>query len=565
MGRGETSRTSEPREGSASGVLLVKLVLLLILVGQCLFTLRAKSATYDEPAYIASGYLYLTRGAFEVDREHPPLMKYLFAFPLLFMNPLPPESVPNWNDGAVNQFLYGASFLFENRIDADVLLFAARCPVVAVSVLCGLVVWTWARRLYGVEAAIVALSLYCFCPNIIAHSSLATLDLGVSAGVCGTMYLLWRLYRQPSLPLCIATGCTLAAALLVKSSAMLILGLLPILLPAAVYWHQHPADMSGPSIRPPSGLRLVGLTAGVLVVALTIVSLAYGFGRFGLAEYASSFNLVVFRRDILTHAAYPKFCWGQYSPNGFRWYFLVAFVLKTPIPTLLLTAATVLWLALRRPRRMFDELFLVVPILGYFVATMPMRDSIGLRYILPIYPLLFIVIGGMSAAVWRWAARGSDSTRWKGALARTGAVVLSAWYLGGALWIAPDYLAYFNELIGGPANGIRYLDDSNVDWGQDLKQLARYLRENEVPRVRLVYVAGYLKDVAARHYGISTETMMSDEIEHPKAGWYAISAHILQRPSLTSDPAAKDVRFDWLDRFTPVARIGYSIYLYRFD
>lgn len=554
-------RTPVPGRGLA----LVKLLLLLALVAQCLLTVRAKSPTYDEPAYIASGYLYLTRGAFAVDREHPPLMKYLFALPLLPLGLLPPENVPNWSNGAPNQFFYGASFLFENRLDADTLLFLARLPVVAVSVLCGLVVWAWARRLYGVEAAVVALALYCFSPNIIAHSSLATMDLGASAGVCGTLYLLWRMYQQPGFRLCLATGCALAAALLAKSSTVLVLGLLPILLIAAAYRRRRDPDPPVRNVGSRPVVSLIGYTGGVLLVALTIVSLAYGFGRFGLAEYVSSFNLVVFRRDLLTHQAYPKFCWGRYSPDGFGWYFLAAFLVKTPVPTLLLTAATVLWLAVRRPRPIHDELFLLAPIAGFFAATTLMRDTIGLRYILPVYPPLFVLLSGTCAAAWRHAAASSRSEPWKRALVRTGGTLLAAWYVGGALWIHPNYLAYFNELIGGPANGIRYLDDSNIDWGQDLKQLAGYLRENEIPRVKLVYMGGYFKELAARHYGIATESMMSDEIQHPKPGWYAISAHMLQRPSLTSDPAARDVRFDWLDRFKPVARVGYSIYVYRFD
>jgi hypothetical protein len=104
---------------------------------------------------------------------------------------------------------------------------------------------------------------------------------------------------------------------------------------------------------------------------------------------------------------------------------------------------------------------------------------------------------------------------------------------------------------------------SNIDWGQDFKALARYLREHEIPQVKGLYSPRHLESYVARYYGVSLTTLTFDEVRNPQPGWYAISAHFLQRPTLTNDPVA--LRFDWLDRFTPVERIGYSIYLYHFD
>ena len=133
----------------------------------------------------------------------------------------------------------------------------------------------------------------------------------------------------------------------------------------------------------------------------------------------------------------------------------------------------------------------------------------------------------------------------------------------GAARIHPDQLSYFNELVGGPTRGIEYLDDSNIDWGQDLKRLAEYVKAHDIRGLKLYYFGSYFLKPAAKHYGLEYAPMrFPQDIRDPAPGWYAVSAHLLQRPQLFS---TSDVRFDWLDRFQPQAVIGHSIYVYRFE
>jgi hypothetical protein len=238
--------------------------------------------------------------------------------------------------------------------------------------------------------------------------------------------------------------------------------------------------------------------------------------------------------------------------------------LKTPVPTLAATAATIIWLVRRGAVTLFDEMFLALPIVAFLAATSFVRDDLGLRYILPIYPLLYVLIGGMAADTIRWTRERMKAAPWRARFAGAGAVSLTVMYLGGTLAIYPDYLAFFNGLFCRPGEGIRYLDDSNIDWGQDFKQLARYLHEHDIQRIRGVYNPLHLAPYAARYYGVAMDLMTLDEIREPQSGWYAVSAHLLQRPTVGSD-SSSTVRFDWLDRFTPVAKIGYSIYLYHFE
>ena len=181
-----------------------------------------------------------------------------------------------------------------------------------------------------------------------------------------------------------------------------------------------------------------------------------------------SYNLKIWK-----HAAYLL---GQISQDGFWSYFPIAFAVKTPLPTLLLlVAATGMWLLKRR--RISVDYWLLLPALIYFSLAVLSRFNIGIRHILPIYPFLFVLLGGVTQQLWQDGSRGM----------RAGLLVLGLWYLGASLSIYPRYLAYFNELAGGPKNGHKVLLDSNLDWGQDLKGLKHWMDSNKVQRIQMLY------------------------------------------------------------------------------
>ena len=539
--------------------------LLAAFAAQCLGAMRLQSATFDEPAYVAAAWTSTTTDV-DTNAAHPPLMKYLMAVPLALVGPSPASETPLWSEALAKPRSFGASFLFENRADPDAMLFAARSAVLVLSLLLGALVAVWAQRLYGAPAGLVALGLYAFCPNLLAHSSLATLDLGVTAGVAAASYALWRAYRQPSWRSGAVAGVALGFALLMKATALLLVALLPLELAMAVLWHRRAAVATAttsrrkktgtPASRTPA---LLLATAVALVAVLGVLEAGYGLGRFAEA----------FRDGVLNRAAYMKrdyqtFLWGRYSTDGFRWYFAAAFLLKTPIPTLVATLALPLWLARRWPR-VFDEAFLALPVVAFFVATAFTRDDLGLRYLLPIYPLLYVLIAGMTVEIARTVRARATAHPWRSRFAAVGGGVATLAYVGGTLATAPHHLAFFNGLVCGPGDGIRYLDDSNVDWGQDYKLLVRWLRERGIRDAKGLYHPYHLAPFVARYYGLALQPPTWAEIRRPTPGWYAISAHLLQRPALAHDPEHGPVRFDWLDRFTPVAKIGYSIYVYRFE
>ncbi|HWL93338.1 MAG TPA: glycosyltransferase family 39 protein [Phycisphaerae bacterium] len=530
----------------------IAIVLILAFVGQCLWAARSKSATYDEPYYLAAGYAYLTRGALEFNREHPPLMKYLLGLPLLLLDLRPLEDFPAWA-GAVDDpesFLPG--FLFENTASPDAILFAGRLVAVVLGTATAVLVWRWAAAIFGEWAGLAALAPCAFCPNLIAYSSLATLDIGLAFGVAAASFAFWRLWRRPSQSTTLVAGVALGCALLARFVAVGFLIALPAVLAAAEWSGRKRSNQTEDEKPVACKMRVAAIWMAVAVIlAVLLVWAAYGWKGHGLGDYWRGFQLGVLERHQLISPEAAAFCFGRNSPTGPWWGIPAAFAVKTPIPILTLLGIGVILAVKHRGWLRPDSWFALVGIVLLLAATTLVPCMPCLRYVLPLYPLLYVLLGGAVAALWK-----------NGRAARIGVVVLGCWLVIGTLLSGPHYLAYFNEAAGGRRGGIRCLTDSNLDWGQDLKGLAEYARAHDSPPVRMVYQPAYFVDAAARHYGLQWQPMRLSEIRDPLPGWYAISASILQQPEVVPGTGA---RFDWLGRFEPVEVIGGSIYVYRFD
>jgi hypothetical protein len=169
------------------------------------------------------------------------------------------------------------------------------------------------------------------------------------------------------------------------------------------------------------------------------------------------------------------------------------------------------------------------------------------RYLLPAYPFIFVVIGSLCS---------------QGTVIRRSAYCLAIWSAAAALYVSPHYLAYVNEIAGGPANGYKYLVDSNLDWGQDLTGLKRFMEINGIRRISLSYFGA---DSPLR-YGINYDWLPSYYLYNPEPEkrvsilpdqLIAISATNLQGVYLDSKE-----EYAWLKSYEPVAKIGYSIFVY---
>ena len=242
---------------------------------------------------------------------------------------------------------------------------------------------------------------------------------------------------------------------------------------------------------------------------------------------------VQMRHEAAGHAG---FLLGQWRTTGWWYYFPVALALKTPLPLLLLTAVGLLsWLTGLR-RFSFQHAVPWVAALVYLLVAMAANINIGIRYVLPIFPLLAVGIASQLALRPSWMRRGA----W----------LCAGWLLLVTCRAHPNFLEYFNELAGGPASGYRSLVDSNLDWGQDAKRLKRFLDQRGITNINLAYFG---PACAPEYYGVSDRRVTADTARQIHDGLLVISATWLMRPE-----------WDWLRaNHQPVARVGYTLFVYR--
>lgn len=541
------------RHGLSAGILLAAFLSLTVAAT------RQKSMVTDEMVTFLPGYAYLRTGDFRLTFEHPPLSKYIAAVPLLFLNPDLPLDHPAWREA--NAPVLGSYFIYHNRVDAGRIIFWGRMGIVACGFLLGILVYLWAARLFGGPAGLMALFLFCFSPDMLAHAGLATSDMAAACFIFLAVFSLWRFCRCPGRRRLLTVAACLALAQLSKFSALLLFPIYVILYGAAYLSpHAFPAlRLFAQGDRPPRSpaarfLRAAVPLTVIFCCAAVMIWAAYGFETAPLSSLAGGLPTRLldlpcpapsFVRGVLfqvRHAAegHPAFLMGRYSTTGWWYYFPVAFLIKTPLPALILLAlAVILFKKIHAPYR--DELFIAIPPLLFFLSCMLGHINIGVRYILPVYPFLFVFTSRLAAL---------DFTGRR--LLRACLLLLCAWYLASALWIFPHYLAYFNELVGGPRQGYRYLVDSNLDWGQDVKGLKRYMEQHRIPKV---WACGLYEDVL-RYHGIDYALLPADG--RGVSGYVAVSAMDLQCVRQKDKHA-----LDWLKRRESVAAIGYSIFVYQ--
>lgn len=556
-------------------ILLVAAVLLL-------YGALRMSCTSDEVAHVPAGYSYLVTGDFRMNVEHPPLAKILAALPLLPLQPSLDQDDYSWKVG--EEWPFGQKFLFVWN-DPDRLLIWARLPILLLTLLLGLLVYAWGRELAGHTTGLLAALLLLTTPEILAHGALVTTDMALTCFMLASVYAFYRCLVSRTRLNLLFFAVPFALCQVSKFSAPL---LVPVLGAVALWYLVRPQPLLPVPIATGhrQRLRRLLLLAGVALPAawLTIWA-SYGF-RYGLSPDPEIAKLVDWERfapqemvsrllrtmgamKLLPEAytfglldclyslqARTGYLLGRLSNSGWWYYYPVSFVLKTPLPLLLLFGWSLAALA-RRWREQPRNLVLLLPLLVYLLVAMTSKTNIGNRHILPIYPFVALLAAQVAAAGWSWRS------------ARTRLVLaLLFWQVAATVWIAPHYLAYFNELVGGPKNGYKYLVDSSLDWGQDLKRLAEY-RDRHADETFFVSYAGaaaptrYLRDV---YYlpglipvagGVRVDYRLV-----PSGSLVAISATNLVGAGRTDSPGEGEF-LATLNRLEPVARIGYSIFVYR--
>jgi tetratricopeptide (TPR) repeat protein len=530
--------------GSRNLVYGVVFIFILGLLFQEIASVWDDSPTFDELVNPSVGYAELFTGDFALVDDHPPLYRIVMAFPLLVFRPALPLDHDSWRKrqrGVADRYEFARRFFYVSNGDADRMLFWSRMVVVFLSVLLGLLVFMWAKELYGDRAGLFALFLYSFEPNIIAHSRLATNDLVFTLLTFATIYQFWRYCNAPSVRHLVFTGLLLALALLSKFSALM---LFPMLFALALLAPGSNALLKAPFVSFSKGggipRALCAALLTLLSVSVVAVSLVFLFYRGQWGLFMQGIN------NALGHYQEGRsaFLLGNYSTTGWWYYFPIAFLLKTPVPLLIYALVAFLFWSLGKGKAGY---FLLVPVGVVFLAVSQSHLNIGVRHILVIYPFLIVVASSIttirfSAPRFFWTCFGS----------------LACWYAFSTAFIFPSYLAYFNEFVG-PRKGYLALADSNLDWGQDLKRLKMFMDKKGIEEVYL----SYFGTADPCHYGIRFQYLpgsfyrCGEEPSNGSAGFIAVSATNLQSVYLADRKS-----FDWLKVYQPIGQIGYSIFVY---
>jgi len=427
-----------PLDGIAASRWTPVVLCLLFLLNGLHIALR-NSGTCDElGAHIPGGYLYWETGKFGGGIDNPPFGQLLIA-----------------------SLVRAAGLPYSLFSEQHLLLF--RLPVLVLGLLLGILVHRLGLRLYGKTAAALALFLYVFCPNILAHASLATLDLPIAFFVFLSIYLSFLFVRNPRIVTLAGLCMAASLAMTTKVQGILLAPLLAAVLAA------HGMDLRG-NDRIRAGFVAICLILAMLIPLLTINLVHLHFPLVdGNGWLPRDFTTAIQGKILQAEEGHFAYLLGQYSEQGWWYYFPAAILFKTPLGVLLFVLAGLL----TRPTRK-TLVFVLLPPSLFLAAAMRSHVNIGIRHILIIYPFLFLLAGVGAARIlsFRPASRAVS-------LAVSGlAGLLLLGHVVQAAAIAPHQLSFFNCLAGGSRNGHRVLIDSNFDWGQNDRFLEEYVERS---------------------------------------------------------------------------------------
>src|SRR3989338_2647255 len=476
---------------------LCAILIFFIIFAQLLYLIDYQGGILDEQFYPGVWKYFVTNSDFSpfAFRYHPALSYYINSVFLYF------DNNPTWKNTP-----HSLAYIIENGYDLNYFLFLTRLPIAFVSLLLGFYIYKWAKEIYGKRAALFALFLYGFEPSILAHGSFATTDIVAAAFIFISMYYFWEFFKYPNWKSCLISGVTLALALLSKNTALI---LIPLVFALLVYKYKFRI------------FSKVGVKFGLIffVSIFIIIWTAYGFqvssvmSQVHSPEKALDFinskysgvtkdivlglaNLPLPATTYITSIGYNiwhsssgqgNYFLGEIGTHSKWYYFPVAFLIKTPIPLLIVLFIAVAFLLFNKKRKV-DEKFLILPAIVYLLFLMFMLSLyIGIRHLLPIYPFLFVIMGGII-----YRAKFLKRRR----IFNIIILALCIWYIAESLTVFPHDLSYFNEFVG-TENAWKLFADTDVDWGQDVKELGKYMSKNNIKTINFVDM---LPNVYTRFY-----------------------------------------------------------------
>ncbi len=546
----------------------------MLLAGYALLAataVRDTSITFDELGHLTGGTAAWLTGDYRLFPQNGQLPQRWASLPAVVTGArFPSLEQPAWWQADVDRL--GHQFLFASGNDHDALVRSARLAMLPFGIATGMVCFTWARRLFGAAAGLVAVAICASSPAMIAHGPLATSDVAAALLFIAALGTCWRVFHVAGPWRVIASASVMGLLFITKMSALLIV---PTLVVAAVIrilvgrpfvWRTRTRHVLHARRHVATAVAVVLMTH--LAVACLVIWASYGGraatfahavagrDRMFMGETVESLaadvalgHAIVVARDLrlvpepyafgVAHVLsrsgrFVGFLNGRYSTDGWWYYFPYCWLIKTPPAAfgLLALAVAAIWhmgrghdaaSRVRRRRTWYRLLPLLVFSTVYWAAAMTSSLNLGERHLLPAYPPLFILAGAAAARCPRSRLR------------LVAATAFVAWLAVDAVRVWPFPLAYFSPLVGGPPAGHRLLVDSSLDWGQDLPRLDRWLRASPDERRGVPVYLSYFGASDPEHYGITARRLYgyhdwrtTRPLEDLGGGLYVVSATMLQ-------------------------------------
>ncbi|MEW6202035.1 MAG: phospholipid carrier-dependent glycosyltransferase [bacterium] len=537
---------------------LIIIIVIFILLAER--QIQNNSVTADEYVHLPVGYSHLKTADFKLDhRGNPPLLRQWIALPLVTEKPLM-RFDERWRSGD----FYGVAweFMVDNAKDYHRLFSLARTQILILSLIFAIMIFLFAVRVYGVTGGFITLCLFCFSANIIAHSSLATLDAGLAFFTFASQLCFFYLCGKPNLKWSILCGIFTGCAMLSKYTGITIIAFqITCLLIVAIVRSVGKNKLSFSDIAPMK--RVIPFYLVSVAVAVIIINADYGFQGMFIHLREFPFQSDLFKKtagaagwirlplpqhyilgfdsqQFASGKIHTYYLMGKLSKDGWWYYFIVAYLVKESIPAIVFFALSIL--SIIRMRLKTIETFFLVPAIGVFLFySFIAKVDLGIRYLAPALPFMYFFCGRIATVDLVKAKR----------FVLSFAAVLLVWHAAGTIRVSPYLLAYFNEGVGGAMGGYRYVLESNYDWGQNLIALKKHMDKNRIDRIML-YNYGL---VSPQIYGIHSGWAPCG----PVKGRIAISPNYVYG----IDPfQRRQDCFKWLRGRKPVSRAGFSLFIY---
>lgn len=558
------------------------------------------SPTYDEVGHLPAGIAHWQLARFEPYAVNPPLLRTAATLPLYIAGVRVDPSTLKTTLLSRSEFDAGRKLVKEYGTRSQYLFFAGRIVNLAITLLGLNVCMTWAAELYGNRASILAGIFWCFNPMILGHAGLVTPDVGAASLGVWTLYQFKLWMGSCSLTRMVTFGLSLGLAL---SSKFTWLPIMAIIFTMAVGWSLFQKSSWHKCV------RTLGQAVVAVGIALLVMNVFYGFdrscvrlGHIPLVSRSLKPQSAVSGYEVNRFSATPlgkspvplpilyvqgidfqkrdlekpwdphSYLMGQWKEGGWKTYYAVALLVKTPLP-MLLAALIAITLAARScksalsvrrvqqpasdypapTRKSLDYFILIaVPLLIFVLVSSQTGFNRHLRYLLPAYPPVIILISSVATV---------GRTRIRRALFQFFAIT----QIATTILAAPHFLEYFNLAVGGTSAGKQWLLGSNLDWGQDLLRLREWQKSH--PEAQPLYLAVDTPldpadlGITYMHWPRDDQNNRVIDETMTDGFWVAASVnHVMGRP-IKHKPAQIPVNFE---HAKPVDKVSHTIEIFHF-